>query len=555
MISNSIKITLILLISCVSIQSQNTFDVTKFKAIDGFLDEMASKQLIQFNSAIKPISRNEIAEHLVLISQSSNSLNNRQLKELKFLIREFDIDTAQFIDFAFNHALKNYRPWGDSFIKPVLFSYRDRLINFNLEPVAGFQWWKKGSESIYTKWSGMHASARLGNKWSGYIGLTDNFEKQILGADSFLTQRPAGSYKLSGIGLNSDGEYSTLIAELKYAWAWGNVALSYNRLEWGNHYNGSNIFGGRTTPFSQLKLQLNPVKWFELNYVHGWLNSDIIDSTRSYTFPNVLGYRKRDVFRKKYLAANMMTFTMMPHLKFSVGNSIIYSDSDIQPVYLIPFMFFNSPDQNLSANNNYAGQNSQFFLDISSRQIRNTHLYLSLFVDEISFRRMWNPSLQSNYLSIKTGLKWFNIANSNISFTTELTRSNPQVYKHVIPSSTFATNNYNLGHYLKDNSLNYFAAVELRPSQRFHLNASYNYSAHGKEYDLIPNASRWGLPFMASVEFETVDLNFSIVYYLYPNVFVFANFTQMNNSGNTIKYLPSYFHGNNFIISTGFSWN
>ncbi|MEZ5084154.1 MAG: hypothetical protein R2750_12015 [Bacteroidales bacterium] len=75
---------------------------------------------------------------------------------------------------------------------------------------------------------------------------------------------------------------------------------------------------------------MKPAKWFEFNYYHGWLVSMVVDSsiTDYSTDP------PREVYRPKYIAANMFTFIPSKKLNLSIGNSIIYSDMGVQPAYL-----------------------------------------------------------------------------------------------------------------------------------------------------------------------------------------------------------------------------
>ncbi len=166
----------------------------------------------------------------------------------------------------------------------------------------------------------------------------------------------------------------------------GSVGLVKDKLQWGNNYNGANIFGGNNPSFVQLRLHLNPVKWFDFNYFHGWLNSMVVDSARSYWVTNSYGTDYREVYHKKFIAANMFTFTPLNYLNISAGNSIVYTDIDLYPAYLIPVFFYKSVDH--SVNSGINNMNSQMFFDISSRQIRHLHLYTSLFVDELSVKRI-----------------------------------------------------------------------------------------------------------------------------------------------------------------------
>ena len=126
------------------------------------------------------------------------------------------------------------------------------------------------------------------------------------------------------------------------------------------------------------------LKWFELNYFHGWLISNVADSTNFYTDnTNRIYYRPAN----KFMAANMFTFTPLPRLKVSFGNSIIYAERNIQAGYLIPIAFYKSIDHLLTKGTGTENQNSQVYFNISSRNIKHLHLFASVLFDEVSFSR------------------------------------------------------------------------------------------------------------------------------------------------------------------------
>lgn len=71
-------------------------------------------------------------------------------------------------------------------------------------------------------------------------------------------------------------------------------------------------------------------------------------------------------------------------------DGIEYSDMNVHLAYLIPFLFYKSVDHTLNGTNaaGQTGQNSQLFIDVSSRNIKNLHLFLTVFVDEFSMKRV-----------------------------------------------------------------------------------------------------------------------------------------------------------------------
>jgi hypothetical protein len=136
------------------------------------------------------------------------------------------------------------------------------------------------------------------------------------------------------------GVSSAKCVQVFMVWEWGNLSLEKDHLEWGDNYNGANILSGRTPSYAMIKLHMNPAPWLDFNYHHGWLVSQVVDSVQSY-YPNP-GDPLKTVYRNKYIAANMFTVTPFERLNISVGNSIIYSEMNVQPIYMIPFMFFKS---------------------------------------------------------------------------------------------------------------------------------------------------------------------------------------------------------------------
>ena len=147
-------------------------------------------------------------------------------------------------------------------------------------------------------------------KWGFYASLRDNHEKPLLGKPEYLTKREGGHIK-------NGTDWSEMQGGVTWSWKWGNIGLVKDRLQWGDNYNGANIFGGNNPTFVQLKLKISPVKWFNFNYFHGWLTSMVVDSASSFWVMNSYGTDYREVYHKKYIAANMFTF--IP-LKISISH-------------------------------------------------------------------------------------------------------------------------------------------------------------------------------------------------------------------------------------------
>lgn len=509
--------------------SQNVAHHVSNRGVYDFLDELANLKVIDLNSAIKPYSRNFIAGKLNETSKKLSELNKRQKQELEFYLKDFNKELK---------PNKNFKKRLD------LFYYKDTLFTISINPILGIKYYNNESGTEYHRWNGAEAFAYMGKHIGVYANLRDNHESQIVGHPEYLTQHPGGNYKaMKGGG----ADYSEMRGGITYSWKWGSLGLVKDHIEWGNNFNGANIFSPRNPSFAYVKLKLKPVKWFDFNYFHGWLVSDVIDSSRSY---NAGGSKQREVMHDKYIAANMYTITPFKKLNVSIGNSIVYSDIGIQPGYLIPFLFFKSVDHTYNSTNNYTGQNSQMFFDISSRQIKHLHIYTSFFIDEINFGEINSDSLSQNWFSGKFGFSLSNFPIQNLSFCAEYTRTNPITYKHFISTTTFETNNYNLGHYLKDNAEEIYLSLKYKPLANLYVKAAYTYARKGIDYEYIGDNE--GTSFMTETIWKKKAFCLSSRYEVVNDAIVYLSYTYSDISGNALNnYTPELFKNNKNTFTFG----
>jgi hypothetical protein len=400
---------------------------------------------------------------------------------------------------------------------------------------------------MYHQWGGAEMMGYIGSNFGFYISLTDHTQSTPMAGSGIITQEQGATLK--GEAVNN---YSEIRGGITYSWKWGNIGLIKDNLEWGEQYHGSNILSGRTQSVAMIKLNLKPSKWFEFNYIHARLASNIVDSSRSYVYN---GSNTRIVMRPKYMAANMFTFTPWQGLNLSVGNSIVYSDESLQIQYLIPFMFFKSVDDTYNATENQAGGNSQIFASISSRNIKHVHLYSSVFIDEMSVKRMFKPTQQSNFVSIKGGACISNFPIKNVSFVAEYTRNNPLVYQHFIPATTFASGSINMGNYLGDNADELFAQIKYIPISKVEISTSLTIYRIGTKY-VYGYVDPWGIPFMQTVVSKSTQISLKASYQALNNVYVQFEVIKIKNSGDD-SYNPPYLRtgtdGNGLLLNGTFA--
>ncbi len=548
------KILLVLLALCgsimlgapMSIHAQSVPEHISWTTLYEFLDELASEQVISLNTSVKPYSRALIFQKLTEADASTSSLSRRQREEVKFYLRAFALEAGSNARQSGDMDLIRSSDKASMSFYPTGIFFRDSVLTLGVTPVLALQYYSNENETFYHRYHGLSAFGSIGKNVGFYVSLRDNHESLSLSSEQFLTDRYGVPSKKSGSGV----DYSEARGGMTVSWDWGSIGLVKDHFAWGSGYNGTNIFSGRFPSPGQLTLHLAPVDWFEFNYVHAWLASEVLDSSRSYS-SDVGVYRQ--VFHDKYMAANLYTFKPWRALHVSFGNSIIYSDIGVQAAYLVPFLFYKSVDHTINGAHNKTGQNAQMFLDINSRQIKHLNMYLTVFFDELNTRRFTSQTDENNLYSLKVGARLSNWPLKDIILTTEYTKTNPITYKHNLGSTTFETNRYVLGNYLRDNSDQVHASVIVRPYRGVRVLASLTMDRRGPDVTFVKGTDAIKVPFMEEVRFERQSIRLEAAYEIVHNGQFFAGIELQDISGpDAVKYVPAVYLGKTTTITGGF---
>ena len=437
-----------------------------------FLDELNNLRQTNATFITQPFTRAEVASILNSLDTATTSLNRRQRQELQFYKAEFLKDGSSdqrpvLKDWYTNPFLGSTR-----FKQPDLFYYHTAKTTVTVNPIIGI--------TLMSNQNGTNWQRRIGGDFQAYIGkiglygsVRDVSEADLLSSDSLLTPQEGGLYKLNPDG---GGEFSEARGGITYGGDWGYIGLVRDHVSWGYGYYGRNIFDINTAPFAQVKLHLNPVEWFQFDYFHGSLQSDVVDSSTVSVINDVTTFD----YHNKYMAANMLSLRPLKALWVSIGNSIIYSSRNPEPTFFIPVMFFKSADHYLNRRTNEAGGNAQMFAALSARPVKKLHVYSTLFVDEVSFSRMFDQATHTNWFSIKSGFRLSNIL-PNTTLTFEHIRSNAMVYKHFIQTTDYTNSGYVFGHYLRDNAREFIVALHFKPWRWLTLEGNFQYAEKGPD--------------------------------------------------------------------------
>jgi len=565
---------IILLLFCTfaisNIFSQDIPEHISYTRIYDYLDELASEGVIDLNSTVKPYSRQFIAKKLLQAQTQNTLLNKRQNDDLNFFLNEFALEQNILPETKLN--LVNKETSTLAFIQPA-FHYKDSIFRARITPIIGMTVTRNANGNITKRWYGAEFQAMMGKHLSVYGSLRDiSIQGQLLARPGYLNDFPGYEYKESSGG----GDYSDSRGGIKYAWNWGSVGLVKDNIVWGDNYHGSNILSGRAPSFPMLTLHLKPTKWFEMQYIHGWLVSNVADSSHYYLENGTTKWYRP---ANKFLAANIFTFTPVKHLNVSVGNSIVYAENNVQAAYLLPFAFYKSIDHSMTKGLGIENQNSQVFFNVSSRNIKHLHLFTSVYADEINFARFKPGSAEKNPISIKVGANLSNFPIQNLSVIGEFTHTNIINYKHSIPVLTWASNSYNLGSYLGDNSQEMYLALRYKPIRGLDLNLSFMDAKHGNEYEYLRrNANRADAiskiisqPSLGDITWSNKTIGFNAQYEVFSNAYALINVTYSDIRGYDLTstpidgeirktaqgyldmFTPAYLQGKNTTITVGFS--
>ncbi len=551
---------LILSVTSAGLKGQIAYEHIRNEAIYDYLDQLYSQHIIEVNTAIKPYSREQIADWLLKADEKRAELSKAQQAELDIYLSEYSLERGASKEGRFE-LLADDNPMRLHFLPPEL-TWNKGMYRALFRPVYGIRFINSTNANFFHSYGLGEMVSYFGDNLSFYASFRDHHQsEEALALPGYLTQERGGAYKLN-VQDQGGADYSEMRGGITFKWSWGDIGLVKEHLMWGDAYNGTNILSGRTPSFPMIKFHMKPTDWFEFNYFHGWLVSEVIDSSRSYFTPNG---DFRSVFREKYMAANMYTFRPWPNLYLSLGNSIIYSDIGFHPAYLIPFSFFKSIDHTL--NKGIDNQNSQVFFNVSSRQIKYLNLFASFYIDELSVFRITDPD-RNNFYSAKAGFSLRGWPLKDLTLTSEFTHTNPLTFKHRLPATTFEMNRINLGHYLIDNAQELYIGLRYNLIGASNLQVQYSQARKGNDYQYNFNGPYAidEFPILQDETWTRELLRFRLNYYPFPNMRCFAEYQYSNVQAYDVdgvsaedyleRFGPEYLHGetNTFIIGIGIGY-
>lgn len=444
-----------------------------------YLSRQAQIGRIEYNDLIQPISRKDIAGYLKELEEQKDKLSSREQKELAFYQREYSEFDVPLKDTTTFFRKDQYDRWRFLSVKNDDFFLRG-------DPALTFETTNGKGKSVFKTATGLSFYGHAGKHFSFQAYFQDITEKGN-GIDSLKRFTPeTGILRTANINPNAKTvNFSDVRGSVTYAWKNGSISVGKDQMLWGYGEGGRIVLSDKAPSYPMIRLDYAPLKWLRFNYMHAWLNSALIDSARSYDKGNALFGENRELYIRKYFVSHTLTFLPTKGLSLSIGESMVYSD-DFDAGYLLPVMFFKAYDQYQSRYKLTTGANGQFFFNVSSRNfIPKTHLYASLFIDEIRTGSIFNKEKSRNQLGYTVGASRTDVVIPYLTLGAEYTRINPYAYNNLIPAQTYTNQSYLLGDWMGQNADRIMAWASYNPLPRFNTRVQFTYMRKGKDGDLF----------------------------------------------------------------------
>jgi hypothetical protein len=438
------KLFAIIIIFSTLLSAQGMFEPVN-SDLYSFLETLSIKGIITFDYEIKPWTRIEIAKKLILADTHTQQMTDVEKELLNFYYKDFKHE-INLIEKDFKPDIKPEFIVLDKDRRIRFFEYGGNEFSFFADPMLSLSLQSIAGEKLTVLRNGFSFYGYALDNWAYNLRFFDNTE---IGKNLDLTKEltPERRPSVTKISENSF-EYDVVNASIGYYWKDGSISLGKEYFQIGSGMNGNIILGDQAPSFPFIRLDYKPVDWLRFFYFHGFLISNVPDSS-TYRYSEVPG-RNSISEVPKFIAFHTLSFYPISSLSFTIGESIVYSET-LQPIYLIPVMFFRVADHYLATHKSSSTGNAQMFADASfSNASLQSKLYGTLFIDELSIENLFKGGNLSA-IAYTLGVETSDILIKNSTFNIEYSRVNPFVYMNSVEAQSYANDSYTLGDWIGSN--------------------------------------------------------------------------------------------------------
>jgi hypothetical protein len=463
--------------------------------IYSFLKRMESRQLLtEYRDAAKPLSRMTLAKMLKSLEPQAQGMTRVERETYEFLVTEFKYELLKLAGDAEPTEVR-WHLFSTEITKGVM--------NFDINFKLSKSILHEDQTNITSKGVTLYGYAFENVGY--YFNWIDNLESgRNVNYNRIHTSTPGAVPNRVAV----DPATANIVFEhnennVQVTWQTGDFSFSLekNNNIWGYGRNGNVIFSNKAPSYPQIKMRVPISDKIDFVYFHGELNSNEIDSSRSYFthYQNSAYSVFREVDRSKYIAAHQLEISLFKGVDLSIGESVIYSDRGPLLIYMIPIMFFKAGEWY-----NRDKDNCQMFGSLDLNLIKNVNAYFSLIIDEINTDNFFDPNASRRQIAFTSGFQFFDIPATNMDLVLEYTRANPWVYNHKYTAVNFTNNGYDLGHWIGQNADDIYIELGLTPIHALRIGAFCEVYRKGGKADISNQyaADGGGLPFLYDLQHE-----------------------------------------------------
>ncbi len=474
------KLLLIFFAYSISLFSQSIYEPIYNTDIYNFIERLTDRGLIQLFSDIKPITRLTITEKLRVVNQQRDKLTEADRERLDFYLDEYSLERKYLEKDTTITSVFFNKPENERF---NLYKYYSPFFTFTADPVLGLSY--DISKKTYHQLTGVQMQGRIGDNWGFYFNYRDNLERGDK-LDRHKLFSPATGVIISKNSSKSF-EYSETRGGISYGWKWGMITAAKDFIQIGPGNQSSVILSDKAPSFPYLHLEISPVDWFRYDFIHGWLNSDLIDSTTIRPTGVILNNSGKEMLAysslPKYYVGHSISIRPFNNLWFTLGESIIYGHN-VEYIYFLP-VFLRLADHYISKNGSDSGGNAQIYFNSSyTWQKINSKLYFSLYIDELSLESLFSGGKNPQVYAVTLGGNFTNPLWKDNYLTFEYNAIRPYSYMNADPLHTYTSAGYQLGHWIGSNAVQLYAQMEQYLPYMINVKGYFNYVLKGSKENI-----------------------------------------------------------------------
>lgn len=465
-----------------------------------FLDRMQTRGCISSHvmTFSRPFSRDNVAvmlaeidtksgTHVITLSATEESILEQLKGEFDEELKIHEVSIQQ--QYRERHLIK----WHEENNRINM----DLIIGQNTDFKSGDQY-EKTEKISQTTWGGM-VRGRFGDDFGFYLTAKNTLIKGKDIYEEHFDPAQGTPITLSGENAYSDEASAYFVWRLP----WFHLELGRDHAQWGPGVRGQLMISADNPNFDMFKINVQ-FKRFTFTSIHGKLNSNT---------------------GSKFIAAHRLELRLSPRFILGAGESVIYGNRNVEPMYINPLMPYHVAEHHLGdRDNNTMG------LDLITYPIMNHKWYFELFIDD--FTTAENPwTYYGNKFAFLTGWQWTNpLGLSDSDLQLEYTRIEPYVYTHKEEINTYKNYDQSIGHWLGPDADNLFLKASYWLNRDLKVAFITERLRHGEGNIDLPHDESMGIrkKFLSGVVESTWNLGFEVRFQIFRDGFLSCSYYHLN---------------------------